>query len=398
MCGKRCRRIAGYSAKHTGKSVTSPEIASPFPPAKIDMSNQLPTPALLIDAEIVFRNIRRLSNYAAAQGIKLRPHTKTHKSCRLARMQLENGAIGLTVAKVSEAEAISAPGQDVLMAYPPVGHSRAARLATLARDRTMRAAVDSLVAINEMSAVACAADVTVGLLVDLDVGLGRTGAPSPEATLTLAQAIDRASGLRLDGLMIYPGHIWEVPDKQQPALHAVNQRLSETIDLWREHGLSAEIVSGGSTPTAYQSHLVPFLTEIRPGTYIFNDMNTVRGGFCTLDDCAARIVATVVSDALSGQVVIDSGSKTLTTDVCIPARDAGFGHIVEFPDARITKLSEEHGQVDVTACHSKPNIGDRVTVVPNHVCPCVNLQESVWWSEPDEQLLQLSVDARGKTQ
>jgi D-serine deaminase-like pyridoxal phosphate-dependent protein len=362
------------------------------------MSNQLSTPALLIESETVFRNLRRLSDYAAVHAIEVRPHTKTHKSCLLARMQLDAGAVGVTVAKVSEAEAISVPGQDVLVAYPPIGHLRAARLATLARDRTMRAAVDSLTAINTMSTAACAANVNVGLLVELDVGLGRTGVPSPDATLPLAQAIDRAPGLRLDGIMIYPGHIWEAADKQEPALHAVNQRLSETTALWGKHGLVASIVSGGSTPTAYQSHLVSHLTEIRPGTYIFNDMNTVRGGFCSIDDCAARIIATVVSDAVAGQVVIDAGSKTLTSDICIPARDTGFGHIVEYPDARITRLSEEHGQVDVTTCSYKPGVGDRVTVIPNHICPCVNLQDSVWWAESGEPMQSLRIDARGKLQ
>jgi D-serine deaminase-like pyridoxal phosphate-dependent protein len=162
--------------------------------------------------------------------------------------------------------------------------------------------------------------------------------------------------------------------------------------------MAAPIVSGGSTPTAYQSHLVSHLTEIRPGTYIFNDMNTVRGGFCSHDDCAARIVATVISDAVPGQVVIDAGSKTLTNDVCIPARDSGFGFVVEYPDARITRLSEEHGQVDVTSCRSRPAVGDRITVIPNHICPCVNLQEAVWWAKSGEPLCHLPIDARGKIQ
>ena len=143
----------------------------------------------------------------------------------------------------------------------------------------------------------------------------------------------------------------------------------------------ALIVSGGSTPTAYQSHLIPQLTEIRPGTYIYNDMNTVRGGFCTLDDCAARIICTVVSNAVPNQIVLDAGTKTLTSDACIPARDSGHGFIVEYPQAKIVALSEEHGQVDVSRCDHQPDLGQRVTVIPNHICPCVNLQNDVWWNE-----------------
>jgi D-serine deaminase-like pyridoxal phosphate-dependent protein len=180
-----------------------------------------------------------------------------------------------------------------------------------------------------------------------------------------------------------------------PALRAVDAMVCETVSLWQTHGLAAPIVSGGSTPTAFQSHHITHLTEIRPGTYIFNDMNSVAGGFCGLDDCAARIVCTVVSDAVPGQVVIDAGSKTLSSDRRHDDPDAGFGHIVEFPDAKITRLSEEHGQVDVRRCDRAPKVAQRVTVIPNHICPCINLQSQVFWQEPDRPLLPIPVEARG---
>jgi D-serine deaminase-like pyridoxal phosphate-dependent protein len=198
--------------------------------------------------------------------------------------------------------------------------------------------------------------------------------------------------------MIYPGHVWAAANEQAAELKRIDDFVVETLELWTRHGLAAPIVSGGSTPTAYQSHLIPHQTEIRPGTYIFNDMNTVRGDYCTLDECAARIIATVVSDAVRGQVVIDAGSKTLAADRCASHPDSGFGHVVEYPDAKITKLSEEHGQIDVSACSKKPAVGERVTVIPNHICPCVNLRDTVWWFEPGEPLRQLAIDARGRTQ
>ena len=363
-----------------------------------DQLARLPTPAMTIDASRVRRNVQKLAEYAAKVGVKIRPHTKTHKLRSLAQMQLDAGAIGLTVAKGSEAEVLSDPGQDVLLAYPPVGEQRAERFAALARDRMMRAGIDSLKAIEVVSAAAQAAGTTVGLLVDLDVGLGRTGVQSPEATLPLAQAIDRAPNVRLDGIMIYPGQIWSLPGSQAEELKVIDDLVGEAIALWAKHGLSAPIVSGGSTPTAYQSHLITRQTEIRPGTYVFNDMNTVRGGYCTLDECAARVLATVVSDAVAGQVVIDAGSKTLAADRCASVPDAGFGHVIEYPEAKITKLSEEHGQIDITACNKKPAVGERVTVIPNHICPCVNLRDTVWWLEPGESLRQLAVDARGRIQ
>lgn len=358
---------------------------------------KLPTPALVIDAAIVRQNVQRLADYAATVGVKVRPHTKTHKLRKLARLQLDAGAIGLTVAKVSEAEVISDPAQDIFVAYPPIGEQRATRLAALGGDRTMRAAVDTLAAVEAASIAARAAGATIGLLVDLDVGSHRTGVVSPAATLPLAQAIERSPNVRLDGIMIYPGHVWSLPMEQDAELKAVDDLVVETLELWAKHGLAAAIVSGGSTPTAYQSHLMPHVTEIRPGTYVFNDMNTVRPGFCTVDDCAARVVATVVSDSIPGQVVVDAGSKALARDAS-SISNAGFGYVTEYPEARITQLSEEHGQIDVKACSRPPKVGERVSIIPNHICPCVNLQAAVWWMECGEPLEQLSVDARGKTQ
>ena len=148
---------------------------------------------------------------------------------------------------------------------------------------------------------------------------------------------------------------------QDEALAKVSDKLDEALRFWEDHGFQARIVSGGSTPTAFQSHLVGEYTEIRPGTYIYNDMNMVRGGYCSLDDCAARVVCTVVSTAVPGQVVIDAGSKTLTADRCSPAPDSGFGYVVEYPEAMITFLSEEHGQVDIRKCAAPPKLGERVT-------------------------------------
>jgi len=358
------------------------------------------TPALVIDAARVRRNIESLAAYAAAHGIVARPHCKTHKSIEVARVQLAAGAGGLTMAKVGEAEALVAAfdggASDILLAYPAVDAARAQRLADLARESTVRVALDTPVGVEAMSAAARSAGVTIGVLVDLDVGMGRTGVPTAAALVPLAGAVAVAPGLRLDGIFCYPGQIWAKPAEQAAPLAAVAAKLQEAIDLFDRHGLCRQVISGGSTPTAFQSHLVPQVTEIRPGTYVFNDMNTVRGGFCTLDDCAATIVCTVVSDAVAGQVVLDGGTKTFTSDRCGPAPDSGHGFIVEYPDAMITKLTEEHGQVDVSRCERRPQVGERVTVIPNHICPCINLQDAVWWREADGRLRPLTIQARGR--
>lgn len=359
-------------------------------------TSDLPTPALILDAPVVHRNIQRLADYSQQSGLRIRPHTKTHKSRLVAALQQEAGAIGLTVAKVGEGVALSTAGDDLLLAYPPVDKFRAEQLVRLAHDRTVRAAIDSTIALDAVAEAAQRDEVTIGLLVDLDVGMGRTGLQSPQQALALARAIESTAGVRLDGIMCYPGHIWQLAEEQEPALQAVDAKLEETIDCWSQSGLAAGIVSGGSTPTAYQSHGITHLTEIRPGTYVYNDMNTVHGSYCTLEDCAARILCTVISDAVPGQVVIDAGSKTLTSDRCLPAPQSGYGYVIEYPLAQVTRLSEEHGQIDTTACDRQPSVGERVTVIPNHICPCINLQDAVWWCEPGESPQLLTIDARGK--
>jgi len=358
------------------------------------------TPSLVIDGSRVRANIERLAAYATSHGLAVRPHAKTHKSVDISRGQLAAGASGLTVAKVGEAEtllpAFESGTADVLVAYPTVDAARTQRLAALARTATVRLAIDTVAAIEAAGAAVQAEGVALGVLVDLDVGMGRTGVPTVDALVLLAQAVTATRGLRLDGILCYPGHIWAKPAEQAAPLAIVAAKLQEALDHFDRHGLCREIVSGGSTPTAFQSHLVPQVTEIRPGTYVFNDMNTVRGGFCSLDDCAATIICTVVSDAVAGQVVLDGGTKTFTSDRCGPAPDSGHGHIVEYPDARITKLTEEHGQVDVSRCPRRPQVGERVTVIPNHICPCVNLQDAIWWREANGSCRPIKVHARGR--
>ncbi|HEY2895116.1 MAG TPA: alanine racemase [Pirellulales bacterium] len=353
------------------------------------------TPAMVVDARTVLRNVARLAEYAETHELDVRPHTKTHKSRQIADLQMAAGAIGLTAAKVGEAQLMSEVADDILLAYPAIDPARTARLVQLAAHATLRVAVDSIEGARLIGEAANRHSATVGILVDLDVGLHRTGVQSPGATLKIAQYVDSTAGLRLDGLFCYPGHINAPPADQEQALSAVADQLAEALRLWYDHGLQARIVSGGSTPTAFQSHLISDYTEIRPGTYVYNDMNTVRGGFCKLEDCAARIIATVVSTAVPGQVVMDAGSKTLTSDLCGPAPQSGHGHIVEYPDARIVKLSEEHAQIDIRDCQRAPQLGERLTVIPNHICPCVNLQDSVWWRDEDGALQELAIDARG---
>jgi D-serine deaminase-like pyridoxal phosphate-dependent protein len=356
----------------------------------------LPTPCIVIDGGVVRRNLTRLADYAKRHGLKLRPHTKTHKSIRVGRMQVELGAAGLTVAKVGEAQVMANAADDLLMAYPAADRLRCEALARLAGAKTVRVGIDSMEAADALAASARGAGTTVGVLVDLDVGLHRTGVQSPAEALALGQHVSKQSGLRLDGLMLYPGHLRDGSEESVGILRGIDAVLAEAIELMTRSGLEAPIVSGGSTPTAYVSHHLPHMTEARPGTYVYYDMNGVRGGYATIEDCAARVHCTVVSTAVPGQFVIDAGSKTLTSDKCGPAPESGHGYVVEYPEATIVKLTEEHGQVDVTNSATRPKLGERVTIVPNHICPCVNLQTMVWVREGDGKLEPMEVDARGQ--
>ena len=360
----------------------------------------IPTPSVIINLRAVKRNIDRLAAYGREHRLGIRPHTKTHKSAYMARLQMEAGAVGLTVAKVGEADVMAQVSGDVLLAYPALDPFRAGRVAELAKTRTIRVGIDSAFAAEALAEAARAAGSTIGVLVDIDVGFHRTGVQSPQAALDLARVIDRMhTVLRLDGMMCFPGQIKNPASDQGPSLEPINAMLREAVDLWKRAGLEAKIVSGGSSPTAFTSHLVTALTEIRPGPYIYNDMNTVSGGFCELDDCAARVFCTVVSNAVPGKVVIDAGSKTLFSDRRSHGGDtAGFGHVVEYPQAKVVRLSEEHGEVDVSACDRAPRLGERVHVIPNHVCPCINLHDRVYLQDGpnDPRLELLPIDARGR--
>lgn len=355
------------------------------------------TPALVVDLSVVERNVARLADYARQHRLAVRPHTKTHKSIRMAQLQLAAGAVGLTVAKVGEAAEMSHASKDILIAFPAIDRHRRDRIVELARDHAVRVAVDTPDAVDRLEAAAREAGVTVGVLVDIDAGFHRTGAQSPAAALELARRVSRAGPrLRLDGIFFYPGHVWAAHNEQADELARIDAILAESLDLWKRSGLEAAVVSGGSTPTAYQSHLVTSQTEIRPGTYLYNDMNTVRAGFCSLDDCAARIVCTVVSTAVPEKVVIDAGTKTLTSDRNVKFPDSGFGHVVEHPQATVVRLSEEHGEIDVSACARRPKVGERLTIIPNHICPCVNLQDAVWLRHGDGGVEPMTVDTRGR--
>jgi len=350
-----------------------------------------------VDLDIMERNLERVAGYAREHGLRLRPHTKTHKSVGIGKRQLALGAAGLTVAKVSEAEVmVCAAPKDLLIAYPIIGQTKLARLVEVARRTRVTVAVDSAFAAQQISDAASAANVEIGLLAEVDVGLGRVGV-APAELAALARTIGNLPHVRLEGITFYPGHIKDLDDAGRAAMLELNRLLHGILSDLRGAGIEPRIVSGGSTPTLFHSHEIAGLNEIRPGTYVFNDINTVRSGACTLEECAASIHATVVSTARPGHMIIDGGSKTFSSDRLSTGAEVTFGHVVEAPGARFHKMNEEHGYVDLKNS-ARFSAGDRVRVIPNHVCVAVNLHEQVYGVRGDRVEEVWRVDARGKLQ
>ena len=359
--------------------------------------DELDTPALLIDVEVMERNLERVAGYAREHGLRLRPHTKTHKIPALGRRQVELGAAGLTVAKVSEAEVMSAAGApEMLIAYPVVGRTKLDRLARLAGDVTV--ALDSAEAAGALSAAAERAGRRVGVLAEMDVGLRRVGVAPGAELVALVQAIGALPGLEFRGITFYPGHVKKLDDGGLADLRRVSEVVEAAVADVERAGFEVRIVSGGSTPALFQSHSVARLNEIRPGTYIFNDRNTWLSGACGLDDCAASILTTVVSTAVPRQMILDGGSKTFSSDRSADADVGGFGFIREAPGALFEKMNEEHGFIALRDEPARFRVGDRVRVVPNHVCVAMNLHEQVYGVRGGEVVDVWRVEGRGKLQ
>ncbi len=343
-------------------------------PATLDT---LETPSALVDLERVARNLDRMAGYAAAHGLALRPHTKTHKTPAFAEEQLRRGATGLTVATLHEAEVMAGVADDVLLAYPPVGEARLRRLLALPERVKATVALDSADALGALSAAAAGAGRTVGVLVELDLGMHRVGIPAVEMAVALAAAAAASPGIEWRGLLFYPGHIRQHVDEQDADLRALSDRLGEFLDALRDAGLEPAVVSGGSTPAAFASHRIDGLTEIRPGTYIFNDRTTAAIGACGWDACAYSVLATVVSTAVPGQAVVDAGAKALAREELRP-HGSGYGALLDRPEVTVRTVSEEHGVLDLSDTDWRPRIGERVRIVPNHVCVSVNLHARLW--------------------
>ena len=356
--------------------------------------DDLETPAAVVDVARMRDNLRRAGEYCHAHGLGWRPHTKTHKIAALAAEQVRAGAVGVTVATLREAEVMANAASDLLLAYPPVGAPKLRRLTALPEAARVTVGLDSAEALRGLAAAAREAGRRVGVLVEVDAGMRRVGVQTPDDAVALAREAAETDGVEYRGMMYYPGHVRHPPAELDAALARLSDGVAWFAEALDAAGLPPHVVSGGSTPTFWHSHQVGRTTEVRPGTNIFNDRTTFALGACTWAEVAYSVLATVVSTSVPGQAVVDAGGKAIAREE-LPGGGAGLGALLDRPEVTVRAVSEEHGLLDLTHTDWRPRVGDRVRVVPNHVCVSVNLFDELWGVEGDEIRASWRVAARG---
>lgn len=343
------------------------------------------TPALVIDESIALNNIQRFQQHCNDAGLKLRPHIKTHKSVHFTQHQLNAGARGITCQKIAEAEVMAAAGaDDILITFNILGEAKLTRLTALARQlQRLSVSADHATVIDGLSQAFADQPRKLGVMVECDTGAQRCGVQTPQQAVTLAQQISASPGLEFAGLMTYP-------DKVASDVPATFMR--DTVVALSAQGLNCPDVSTGGTPLMWQAATDGIFTEYRIGTYIYQDRSMLVRDICSEADCAARVIATVVSRPTATRLVIDAGSKVLTADLL---GMQGYGHVVDHGDAAISALSEEHGVLQVDA-QSRLQPGDQIQIIPNHICVVSNMFDQVHLLDQQRQYRPLAIDARGK--
>lgn len=348
------------------------------------------TPVAVVDEQVMEGNLARMAQIAADHRVSLRPHAKTHKSAEIARRQIAHGAIGVTAATMVEAEVFAAAGiDDLLIAHPPVGPAKLQRLEALAgRVRRLAVSLDDVETARSLPR-------SVEVWWEVDTGQHRIGTAPGDATLAEVQRLVSVIGrTRFRGLITHAGHAYAATNQAERRAAADQESggLVGTAAMLRGEGIEVRELSLGSTPTAGLS-LPAGITEMRPGTYVFGDANQVTLGSQRLEDCALGVVGTVVSTPAADRAVIDAGSKALSADLRV-AGLAGLGLVLGRNDLTVARLSEEHA-VLTAPDRTGLKVGDRLVIVPAHVCTTVNLHPALLLVSPGGGSSWLPVDARG---
>ena len=361
----------------------------------------LDTPALIVDIDKLRFNIDDMAAFAETEGIGLRPHAKTHKTPEIGKLQMEAGAVGLTVAKLSEAEVfIDAGCSDILVAYPLVGSAKHRRLVELCQRAKISTVVDHIDIAEALSKSMSANGIELPVLVEVDTGLSRCGVAPGEPARALAQLVDGLPGLRFAGLLTHEGHaqLAGAPDQVRATGLSAGEMMAESAELIRKSGLEVPVISVGLTATAKITATVAGVSETRPGIYVFYDRSEVLHEVVKPERCAARVLATVATRPAADRIILDAGTKALTSDRAgVSPPVAGHGFVVGHPDWEVRSLSEEHGATAVPP-DDPARIGERVEIIPNHICPVINLFDSMFITQGDRIIDEWAVAARGKSQ
>lgn len=356
-------------------------------------TNELETPAVVVDLALAEARIAGMASWMLERGIALRPHAKTHKSIEFGRRQIEAGAVGLTVATIGEAEVFADAGiLDLFIAFPVIAEgSKGDRLRRLAERSALSVGVDSSVGVDALSQAVRDASRQPSVLIEIDCGGGRTGVRPALAGALARQAANR--GLEVAGVFTHGGHSYA--GIGAPAAAAADEMagLAAAADSLRAEGIDPIVISAGSTPTSVMS-AAGVVNEERPGTYIFGDRQQAALAGTPFDDTALMVAATVVSPGPRHGFVIDAGAKILAKDVA-PFLE-GHGSVLGYPDAVIERVNDHHGVVELPAGSARPAIGSIVWVMPNHVCPVVNLVDEYVVASGGRILGRWPVDARGR--
>jgi len=350
------------------------------------IAREIGTPALVVDLDVVERNIAKTQALCDAAGVANRPHIKTHKSTRLMQMQLDAGAQGITCQKLGEAEAMAEGGAtDIFISYNLLGEEKMARLARLMQNAEVTVAADNPLVVSELAKAAAIAGRELRVRIECDTGRKRAGVETPGEAIALGRMIAGTPGLTLAGLMVYP---------PEDAADITNAFVSEVKVALAGDGITFDELSSGGTPNLLNLGSLKGQTEHRAGTSIFNDRMMMAAGFASEADCALLVYTTVVSRGGPERGILDAGSKTLTTETGWDLK--GHGLILEHPEAMIARFSEEHGMLDLSRCNDRPEVGKVVRVIPNHICPVVNVVGELVYVRGGEILGTEDVAARGK--
>ena len=351
----------------------------------MELFQDIDTPAIVVDLKIVKENIYAYQKYCDDIGIKLRPHIKTHKIPTLAKLQIRAGAVGITAQKVSEAEALISEGgiDDVLITYNIIGEQKLKALRNLSKKVKVSVVADSSFCIEGLSKTFEGTEESLPVLVECDTGANRCGVISPQKACELAELINRSPWLTFEGLMTYP-----------PTSNArkINSFLTEAKKMIEAKNITVNTVSIGGSPDMWKVQDIPVATEYRIGTYIFNDRSLIEKEVCTVDNVALTVLATVVSTPTKNRAIIDAGSKVLTTDL-FGMND--YGSVLKFPQLKIVQLTEEHGTI-ISDQNTNLEIGQKIQIIPNHVCVVTNMLDEVNFITEKKKLKKFKVIGRGK--